>query len=251
MTQRRNQTTIEGLISESLRARLLETHTMLPGVIESFDAETVRADVRIALKRESEDLDGVRTTLDWPKLADVPVCFPHFGGFSFTLPVAVGDEVLIQFAQRDMSKWLENGVEQAPVSLRAHDLSDAVVLVGMNSKPSQITTYSATDLVIQSPVEANAIRMTPDGDIAVTGRDITATASGGVTITGGGDVKMEGAAIELGVSGGDDVLSLLEDLIDQIKAILIVDPVSGNLSVLAASQTALDVVKAKIAAMKI
>ncbi len=228
MSPRRRESSISGMIREGIRARLLETHVCLPGVIEAFDPVTVRAEVRIPLKRVNEDLDGNRSTYDWPKLTEVPVVFPHAAGFAITMPVAVGDEVMLIFLDRDPSRWLEASKEQRPETLRAHDLSDAVVLVGMNTKASQIASYNATALEIRAPGTTNRIRIEADGSIDI-----------------------QGADLKIG-DGTDDLLALLEDLIDVINAILIDSIVNGAAdgSLNSATSTAILAVKTKITNMK-
>lgn len=225
MSPRLGEGTLEQVLGSAIRSSLLETHTFLPGVIEAFDATTVRASVRIPLKRLTEDLDGVRTEHDWPLLADLPVVFPHAAGFAITMPVTVGDEVLVGFLERDASKWLEAGVgkvaakHQIPETLRIHDLGDGVVLVGMNTKPSQITSYSTTAVEIRGP-EGNPVFSMSSSGVAMT------------VLT-------------------NELWTVLEELCDAITALqTIAAAPTANESITPATATAIAAVKTKLTAMK-
>ena len=66
----------------------------MPGIIQSFDAETVTCTVQPAIKGKQI---GVSKALSL--LVDVPVIFPR-GGVTLTFHVAAEDECLVIFADR-------------------------------------------------------------------------------------------------------------------------------------------------------
>lgn len=51
----------------------------LPGIVQSFDPETVTAVVLPAIRYIERDNDGKKSTRDYPLLVDVPVIFPCGG----------------------------------------------------------------------------------------------------------------------------------------------------------------------------
>ncbi|HBR5570219.1 TPA: hypothetical protein L9Z29_005630, partial [Klebsiella pneumoniae] len=48
----------------------------MPGIIQSFDPESVTAVVQPAIRYIERDNDGNQSTQDYPLLVDVPVIFP-------------------------------------------------------------------------------------------------------------------------------------------------------------------------------
>ena len=90
-------------------------HCALPGTVESYDAETGTASVRLALS-------------GMPILQDVPV----FAGSE----VSPGDACLVIFADRDTDAWFDGEDGAEPASGRMHSLSDAFAFVGWRRRPN-------------------------------------------------------------------------------------------------------------------
>lgn len=123
----------------------------VPGIIQSFDAETQTVTAQIAIRESVED----KTTLEskWVSinvLVDVPIVVPRAGGFSITLPVQAGDECLIIFSDVCVDAWWSNGGVQNQAERRRHDLSDGIALLGCYSQPRKVSNYSTTNLQIRS-----------------------------------------------------------------------------------------------------
>lgn len=84
-------------------------HCALPGTVETFDAESCTANIRLA----SPDL---------PVLMSVPVFMP------VPFEVSPGDLCLVVFADMDCDRFL--AAEDVTVSERRHSLSDGFAFVG-------------------------------------------------------------------------------------------------------------------------
>ena len=95
-------------------------HCVLPGTVESFDAEKQTAVIRLIslLSRPSE----ARGEISLPLLYDVPVFMP------VPFEVNPGDACLVVFADRGIDAWLTGGEEKPPG--RMHSLSDGFAFVG-------------------------------------------------------------------------------------------------------------------------
>lgn len=225
MSTSASATSFADVILEAIRARMVETHTALPGVIELFDPTTQTAKIRIPLKRHIRNTDtSAETEDDWPILPAVPVWMPHAGGFHVTLPVAPGDECLVLFLERDVSRWYENSQEEAPETRRTHDISDGVALVGLNSKPQRIGSYNASDLVIGNDADTQSVILRENGDIEV-----------------------ENTKLGLG-AGAEDVLGLLDEVLTLFLG-LTVNTTTGV--VITPSAGTVAALKARIAAVKV
>lgn len=92
-------------------------HCALPGIVESFDAETQTAVVQPAVKHGSVRM---------PLLRDVPVFMP------VSFEVNPGDLCLLVFSDCDIDAWIESGQAEEPMSGRMHSLSDAFAFVGFH-----------------------------------------------------------------------------------------------------------------------
>lgn len=119
-----------------VQGMLLETHTCLPGELQSFDADTQTAVCRPAIRRL------VTTTgklVELPPCVDVPVYFP---GGVLTFDISPGDSVVLVFSERCIDAWWSAGGVQDPAELRHHDLSDAFAFIGFQPKPTKLTDVS-------------------------------------------------------------------------------------------------------------
>ena len=147
----------------------------LPGIIQSFDPDTVTAVVQPAIRYIERDNDGNKATKDYPLLVDVPVVFPRGGGCTLTFPVSEGDECLVIFADRCIDFWWQSGGVQEPVDGRMHDLSDAFCIVGPQSQAKKISGISTTAAQLRTDDGSAFIEVAAGGDI-------TATTAGNATI---------------------------------------------------------------------
>ncbi|RAL23047.1 hypothetical protein DL240_09175 [Lujinxingia litoralis] len=118
------------VLQQVVRSELARVHTSLPGVIESYDATTQTAEVRIPIRFSRRDPDtGERVPYEPPPLPNVPIAWPAGGGgaYSDTWPLQRGDEVWLSFAERSVDEWLlTEGELVTPADVRRFSLSDAV-----------------------------------------------------------------------------------------------------------------------------
>lgn len=142
------------------------------------------------IKAKVRQPDGTITWVELPVLLDVVLQFPQGGQFILTMPVAVGDEVLVIIADRCIDSWWSQTSQSGPTippELRFHDLSDGFAIPGIRSKarplgqaPSasdaQLRTVDGTALIGLSSAGAVSIvapgGVTIDGDVTVTGQVI-------------------------------------------------------------------------------
>lgn len=116
----------------------------LPGNVVAFQRATMTASVQVALKQVVPDYTvptGSRTS-PYPQLENVPVFTLQGGGASMGADPAPGDACLICVLDRNIDAWYQNGGQMpaAPLSDRAHDLSDAFCLVGFNPLAKPLMT---------------------------------------------------------------------------------------------------------------
>ncbi|HFD7189296.1 TPA: Gp138 family membrane-puncturing spike protein [Klebsiella pneumoniae] len=160
----------------------------LPGIIQSFDPESVTAVVQPAIRYIERDNDGNQSTQDYPLLVDVPVIFPRGGGCTLTFPVSAGDECLVIFADRCIDFWWQSGGIQEPVDGRMHDLSDAFCIVGPQSQAKKIGGISTTAAQLRTDDGSAIIELAAGGAVTITSPQITINGplqvNGEITSTG-------------------------------------------------------------------
>jgi hypothetical protein len=212
----------------ALEARRKENYMMglrvaMPGIIESYDAVTQTVTVRPALTEWLHDEIGNAAHIRIPSLPDVPLVLPRAGNYALTLPVSVGDEVLIVFADMCIDAWWQSGDVQNQIEKRRHDLSDAFAILGTWSQPRRLPALSLNSACLMNVqtgmgLEVTASGVNVQGNLAVAG-DIAATGSlnigGNISVTGNA-----GVGGSLTVSGGVGV-----------GGVLSVTNISGNVNV--------------------
>lgn len=124
----------------------------MPGRVESFDASTGTADVQPLVREAVEQDDGSIAQVSLPVLTGVPIMFPGGGGLRITFPMAQGDTVWLEFADRSIDSWLATGSEGAPDDSRRHALSDAVAYPGI--RPSNSAWTNVEDGVITAGLDS-------------------------------------------------------------------------------------------------
>lgn len=107
------------------------------GQVQSFEPISKTAVVQILFKRVLPD----GTTSNYPLLVDVPVITLQGGGGAIQFPIAAGDQGLLFFCDRNIDAWFQTGSMAPPNNSRAHDLSDAFFLCGVNWVNSPLTDY--------------------------------------------------------------------------------------------------------------
>lgn len=112
-------------------------------VTEDSDGFTVKC--RPTHKYTRVDKDGTVTEKEMPEMQDVPICFTQGGGtksgdkgYILTMPVKKDDEGLVVISNRCLDGWWENGGIQSLMHTRHHNLSDAMYIPGLRSRPRKL-----------------------------------------------------------------------------------------------------------------
>lgn len=149
-----------------------------PAIVKKFDSKKQTVNVQIAVmeKVKSKDEFGNAVTVDKeiPELQDVPVCFPHAGGYSLLMPIREGDECLVVFCDRCFDGWWQNGDVQPQAETRSHDLSDGIAIMGVWSQPKKVKSWPSHGARLMKDgggcyVEVGSGVVTIAGDCVITG----------------------------------------------------------------------------------
>lgn len=182
-----------------IRGELNTIHTALHGKILAHDPGSNRASVQPLGKFKVED----GRALDYPVIANVPVCFPCSmgGGAGITFPLQEGDGCLLVFHETQMDDYLSGGDSEDP---RKYSLNDAICIPGLYPNVIAPSNQHPNDVCISCcgnflKVGAEGLsgqmngtgfsftggKFTFDGDVVINGISFLGHVHGGVQPGGG------------------------------------------------------------------
>lgn len=150
--------------------------THYPGKIIEFDPIKQVAKVQIMREQYSNTLYTLYEKYDFPVLQNVPVQFPQGGGYCLTFPVKKGDNCLLDFCDKGISHWLNEGTEVigkfssgVPKAdyFRSYNINDAVAIVGFNPIPQAIPNFNANAPELRNAARSQRITLLPSGKMEV------------------------------------------------------------------------------------
>lgn len=133
-----------GALRAALVGHQASVWTALPGIIQSFDPDTLTAQIQPAIQSTFTGPDQQQKFVTLPVLPDVPVVLPHGGTYAATFPISAGDECLVVFASRCIDGWWDQGGVQPQSDARMHDLSDGFAIPGAWSQKTKLSNWSTT-----------------------------------------------------------------------------------------------------------
>lgn len=144
-----------------VRGELLETHTLIPGILDSFDKDLQTAKCRPAIRRL---IVATGKFLELPQCVDVPVFFP---GGVLTFDISPGDPVVLVFSERCIDAWWQEGGMQDPIDSRTHDLSDAFAFIGFQPKPNALEDVLEGGTEVTTKSAGNRVSVRNDGTVHI------------------------------------------------------------------------------------
>lgn len=155
------------VIREAISSRLLDVHTALPAVVESYDAAAQTCTAQPVVSRTVFDDAGEPQQERLPSIQNVPVKWQRGGGFFATMPLGPGDHVLLVFCESAIGQWRQTGEVSEPGDLRRHGLSYPYALPGGAPNADPIADASATDAVMGKDGSNAQVIITAGGDICI------------------------------------------------------------------------------------
>lgn len=170
----------------------------MPGYVDTYDAATQRADVRIAVHPYRSALEG-ETREELPVLPGVPVAHTSGGGFVVHAPLKAGDPVVVVFMSRELEAWKSSQAGQAVNALdnRLNHLSDAMCFPGGRPPLSAVAGLDPDKLTVGRP----------------DGGHLTVSTDGTMALKPGGSAKVELAGAAFHVADGDKLQTFKTELI--------------------------------------
>lgn len=179
---------IEGLFT-ALPAKVIRT--------DKFQSLQI-VDVKPSINKIYED--GVVEKFDI--LYNVPVVLLGGGGSLISVPVSVGDNVLLIFSMRDIDRWKAQGGEDVtPDTNRTHNINDAIAIPGLVPQQN-VDSPSAEDVVIKFNGSQISLKKSKDIEINSSG-NVNITSSGNINLgEGGAKIARLGDSVEVEITSG-------------------------------------------------
>ncbi len=145
----------------AIRQSLKDMYTCMPGIVESYDAETRRAVVKGALKVVTTKKEEIEREA----IHNVPVLFPSGGRSAFTFPLEPGDTVLLLYSQRGLANWKKTFGVAAPDTIGFFSEKDAFAIPGFGPTQGELEHMIA--------IESDGVRIRTTGTLAIEAQDVT------------------------------------------------------------------------------
>lgn len=111
-----------------LQSRLEDVHTMLPGVVQSYDPKTRTATVKPSVRLRTMHAD----ILDIPPIASVPIVWPGSSTFStMSKDLPTGSGVTLLFSEASIGNWQRGAQDADAEDETRHCLQDAIAVPGL------------------------------------------------------------------------------------------------------------------------
>ena len=143
----------EELLRKVIDSRIARVHVSMPGQVVAYDHTEQKATVQPIPRGRYLDENEDAQVYRFEPIANVPVMFPSATGYAITFPLTVGDQGMIEFAERSIDEWLNTGEgDTTPQDFRRFDLTDARFFPGTRSFANAIaaTGIDAAALVVEA-----------------------------------------------------------------------------------------------------
>lgn len=200
--------TVLELLAESV---IDGVRTHLPGKIVSYDPIKQSASVQCLIKHAHVDEFTKRLVKSLPVIHDAIVMFAGPVNGRWTYPVVPGDLCLVSFCSSSIARWRQTGGEVDPGDDRHHDISDAVVVVGLHdfkhvptlAPLDAVVLHSILPVKIGGPSASDQVMRKSDAQAFMTFLDVAIGATGGPAQDALNALK---TALSTWVAGVDSIL---------------------------------------------
>ena len=202
---RKNPLTL--MMSEVFDSLMRQMMFCLPGKVVNFDPETQLAQVECGIQRI---VNGEPRTI--AVIENVPVVFAGDSEFYFWHQITPGEtEGIVQFSQRAMDTWLDQGGPAKPHEGRMLDESDAIFIPGCRSIPGAIPNFKNEGAGFGNYAGDTYVHLKSSGDgEVVTAGDLSAIVSGNASIDAAGEITATaGADITATASGNATITAAM------------------------------------------
>lgn len=188
---------------------LLTTRTAIPGIVKKVNIEggaLITVDVDVAIYNMVTADDGLTVKNEpIPTITKIPFVVPwgKAAGLLLSVPINVGDDVLLIFADRSIDNWQSTGKMSAPAEdtiPRIHDLTDAIAIPGIfnNVTSKQVAGYDSQSIALRDIENKVSIKVSKNDAIIRYGSNTITVNSGNIDLAcSGSTISMSGSSITI------------------------------------------------------
>ncbi len=144
-----------------IEAEIDDIYTASVGVIESYDSDNLRADVRLTWSEDGFD----------PIISDVPVRTMRAGGLVIVPPYSRGDMVMVVMTREDIGRLVQDGSSRSPRPEK-YVLSNAVVIGGINPNTQSVNMEGSPSAWRLGTTEGNLVLEIDSNSVIILSGDV-------------------------------------------------------------------------------
>lgn len=194
MPQKRSNRSVDELVDIMVRNTLSNMFTFLMARVVAFYPEAMRADVQpliITKNIEGRNVENSITT-------DLPIIFPNSKDIYVRTPLVKGDLVLVGYSTVALDEILSSNAPVLVNSKRRFSQKDGIVLGGYRfDSGAQTLTGESESIVIHRRSTNTVIKITPAGDVIVTGANQCSVQCKSSSIEASADISLKASSISL------------------------------------------------------
>lgn len=175
---------------------MLSVRTSIPGIVKKVNVVNgalISIDVQVTIFKMVTDKTGLGVIQEEiPTIRGVPFVVPwgKGAGLLLSVPLAVGDDVLVLFADRSIDNWQSTGKASAPaepVIPRTHDLTDAIAIPGIFNDVTAkgVSSYENQSIALRNTAGNVSIKVSQDAAIMDYSGSTVTVNSAGITLSCG------------------------------------------------------------------
>lgn len=181
-----NRATMTEAIGNGISQRLKLLNTQTPGYVLKFDPETQLAELQVSIER----IDKNGKSSKWSPIIRCPVQFGGGNEFHIEHQIDIGDEGIIEFSQRCIDAWVDQGGVAPQSIIQFHDMNDAMFVPGLRSQPNKISDFKNDGVRIRNKSGSQEIWVKNDESISMK------NSSGYINLLPDGRVDINGLIID-------------------------------------------------------
>lgn len=171
---------LKDVIEERIQTALSNLRVAQPGRVESYDVSKATVEVTPLLRVPQPQSDGTIKWISLSRLPSIPLLFPlRAGGRRATMPVKVGDIVLLIWCDFNLDDWKSGAGVNDPAGVvtpryfAGHALPDAIAIPGLfdpvtNAPPTDDISIAADGTITLAGGNKNVARATDPVSAATT-----------------------------------------------------------------------------------
>lgn len=174
--------TINDIIRQDVESVLMMTYTNIPAIVQSHDTTAQTLTVKVAVETPTYYGDNIAPCT----LEDVPIIFPSGANWVMAGVLERGDSVMLIIPHYGIDEYLQGdkGSVGKPLTVRRHDLNEAVAIPGMMTFKSPTRKLALKDKFHIAQGDNNHITFDDSGGIVITsGASVVTVNDSGVNIT--------------------------------------------------------------------